>query len=224
MRGCVLASLLYGGIYVCCCMCALLCAVPRPTTNGEIWVYNKGYTQYIPVSLYDLQTWMSPFSPAIYVFDCNAAGLIMDAFTHFMRQRREKLKAATATAVQAHNSIAASPHVGAVALSPLQSPSTPTGMSDLSSPSSSVASPSSANSADPHSALYDDTRQILLCACGINEILPLNPELPADLFTSCLTTPIKMALRWWAARSMLTNVSKRSSSWPAYCISSHGVC
>lgn len=23
------------------------------------------------------------------------------------------------------------------------------------------------------------------------------PELPADLFTSCLTTPIKMALRWF---------------------------
>lgn len=29
--------------------------VPRPTTNGEIWVYNKNFTQYIPVSLYDLQ-------------------------------------------------------------------------------------------------------------------------------------------------------------------------
>lgn len=37
--------------------------VPKPTANGEIWVYNKGShdgppTQYIPVSLYDLQTWM----------------------------------------------------------------------------------------------------------------------------------------------------------------------
>ena len=32
--------------------------VPRPTENGEIWVFNKGYTQYIPISLFDLQTWM----------------------------------------------------------------------------------------------------------------------------------------------------------------------
>ena len=24
----------------------------------------------------------------------------------------------------------------------------------------------------------------------------MNPELPADLFTSCLSTPIKVALRW----------------------------
>ena len=32
--------------------------VPRPTTNGEIWVFNKNYTQYLPVSIYDLQSWI----------------------------------------------------------------------------------------------------------------------------------------------------------------------
>lgn len=29
--------------------------VPRPTANGEIWVFNKSFTQYIPMSIYDLQ-------------------------------------------------------------------------------------------------------------------------------------------------------------------------
>ncbi len=38
---------------------------------------------------------------------------------------------------------------------------------------------------------------IQLAACSATQILPMNPELPADLFTSCLTTPIKMALRWF---------------------------
>ena len=33
---------------------------------------------------------------------------------------------------------------------------------------------------------------ILLCACGESELLPQNPDLPADTFTSCLTTPIKV--------------------------------
>jgi len=37
---------------------------------------------------------------------------------------------------------------------------------------------------------------IQLGACQIDQKLPLHPELPADLFTSCLTTPIKMAARW----------------------------
>lgn len=32
--------------------------VPKPTSSGEIWVFNKSYTQYIPVSLYDLQSWL----------------------------------------------------------------------------------------------------------------------------------------------------------------------
>ncbi len=29
--------------------------VPRPTANGEVWVFNKSYTQYIPLSIYDMQ-------------------------------------------------------------------------------------------------------------------------------------------------------------------------
>lgn len=32
--------------------------VPAPTASGEIWVFNRNYTQYIPVSLYDLQEWL----------------------------------------------------------------------------------------------------------------------------------------------------------------------
>ena len=39
-------------------------------------------------------------------------------------------------------------------------------------------------------------RCIQLAACGAKEMLPMNPDLPADLFTSCLTTPIKTALQW----------------------------
>lgn len=38
---------------------------------------------------------------------------------------------------------------------------------------------------------------IQLAACGANQVLPMNPDLPADLFTSCLTTPIKVAIRWF---------------------------
>lgn len=33
---------------------------------------------------------------------------------------------------------------------------------------------------------------ILLAACGANELLPQSPHVPADVFTACLTTPIKV--------------------------------
>ena len=35
--------------------------VPRPTANGEVWVFNKSYTQYIPLSVFDLQVLPLPY-------------------------------------------------------------------------------------------------------------------------------------------------------------------
>eukprot|EP00249_Psilotum_nudum_P023321 c28829_g1_i1 orf=818-4927(+) len=115
--------------------------VPKPTVNGEIWLFNKSYTQYIPLSVYELESWLG--TPSIYVFDCSAAGMIVNAFCE-------------------------RPEWG------------------------------SSGSAAP--AMRDC---ILLAACGVNESLPQNAELPADVFTSCLTTPIKIALRWFCPRSLL---------------------
>ncbi|GBG59764.1 hypothetical protein CBR_g54867 [Chara braunii] len=42
---------------------------------------------------------------------------------------------------------------------------------------------------------------IILAACEANESLPQHRDLPADVFTSCLTTPIRTALRWFVPRS-----------------------
>ncbi|KAE9254607.1 hypothetical protein PF004_g960 [Phytophthora fragariae] len=53
--------------------------VPRPTQNGEVWVFNKSYTQYIPLLVYDLQSWVG--TPSIYVFDCSAAGVLLSHFS-----------------------------------------------------------------------------------------------------------------------------------------------
>ncbi|XP_020582409.1 regulatory-associated protein of TOR 1-like [Phalaenopsis equestris] len=52
--------------------------VPKPTVNGEIWVFNKSYTQYIPLPISELDSWLK--TPSIYVFDCSAAGIIVNAF------------------------------------------------------------------------------------------------------------------------------------------------
>ncbi|XP_035218462.1 regulatory-associated protein of mTOR-like isoform X2 [Stegodyphus dumicola] len=42
---------------------------------------------------------------------------------------------------------------------------------------------------------------IQLAACSATQILPMNPDLPADLFTSCLTTPVNIALKWFVLQS-----------------------
>ncbi|KAH9614027.1 hypothetical protein KSS87_000359 [Heliosperma pusillum] len=106
--------------------------VPKPTANGEIWLFNKYtlYAQYIPLPISELDSWLK--SPSIYVFDCSAAGNIVNAFI-------ELIDASTSSSVK-----------------------------DC----------------------------ILLAACESHETLPQSADFPADLFTSCLTTPIQMALRW----------------------------
>lgn len=42
---------------------------------------------------------------------------------------------------------------------------------------------------------------IVLTPCGADEVLPVNVDLPADLFTSCLTTPMPIALRWFVRQN-----------------------
>lgn len=124
--------------------------VPRPTVNGEIWVFNRTYTQYIPLSIYDLQTWMG--SPSIYVYDCSNAGIIVKSFNQFAEQHEREMEQMASS----------SGNLGAVT-----------------------------------APAYSYRNCIQLAACGEDQILPMNPQLPADLFTSCLTTPIKIALRWF---------------------------
>nr|XP_006824701.1 PREDICTED: regulatory-associated protein of mTOR [Saccoglossus kowalevskii] len=126
--------------------------VPKPTSNGEIWVFNKSYTQYIPLSIYDLQTWMG--SPSIFVYDCSHAGIILESFKQFCIQREQEYELAQINRNHSgiHNNMPMPP--------PLKN-------------------------------------CIQLAACSSTQLLPMNPELPADLFTSCLSTPIKIALKWF---------------------------
>ncbi|KAJ3416087.1 hypothetical protein HDV05_003056 [Chytridiales sp. JEL 0842] len=139
--------------------------VPKPTPGGEIWVFNKNYTQYIPVSIYDIQTWLG--SPCIYVFDCSNAGNVLLAFNRFAEQRDRE--ASTKPQQLATNGTAD----GAAGPTP-----------------------------------YVPMREcIQLAACGPNEVLPMNPDLPADVFSCCLTTPIEIALRWFVTQNpLLKNV------------------
>ncbi|GAV48920.1 hypothetical protein ZYGR_0N03250 [Zygosaccharomyces rouxii] len=118
--------------------------VPQPTPSGEIWVFNRGYTQYIPVSLYDLQTWLG--APCIFVYDCNNAGNIVNNFKKFVQKRiREEQE----------------------------------GIQNTSAPSPS----------------FTNAECFQLASCRSDELLLMSPELPADLFTCCLTCPIEISVR-----------------------------
>ncbi|CAG8290960.1 unnamed protein product [Penicillium olsonii] len=130
--------------------------VPLPTQSGEIWVFNKNYTQYIPVPLYDLQSWLA--GPSLFVFDVSHAGNIVQNFHTFV-DKHEKENIET-------------------------------------------------KKRDPNAVVQNYGDCIILAACQKAESLPTNPDLPADLFTCCLTTPIEIALRFFILQNPLrTDIS-----------------
>lgn len=270
--------------------------VPRPTLNGEIWVFNEKYTQYIPLAIYDLQQWMG--APSIYVFDCSCAGSIVDSFMEFAKQHKKDYEMELAqynahqqrqipvnnnsqdnnnlmtstTSTNAsyqqqqqlnnnlpkddkkldpdtllhngNNATAAHHHLDSI----LHTTNATTTLYQNDNDASSVATamtttanmnPTTAtlngptidttttnnnlliNSNNSNSLIMGDvpsanntttTRAppikppnyencFHLAACEAHQILPMQPDLPADLFTSCLTTPIKMALRWFVQKN-----------------------
>ena len=64
--------------------------VPLPTSSGEVWYFNRNYTQYIPVSLYDLQLWLA--GPSIYVLDVSHAGNVVQNFGRFIEKHEQENK------------------------------------------------------------------------------------------------------------------------------------
>ncbi|KAJ3570758.1 hypothetical protein NP233_g4189 [Leucocoprinus birnbaumii] len=126
--------------------------VPKPTSSGELWCFNRNYTQYIPVSLQEVQSWIG--SPGVYIWDCSAAGHLLNNFNSFARRRDQEARA--------------------------QHGEFPEGV-------------------------HPFTDSLQLAACGPNEQLPSCPELPADVFTACLTSPIDIALRYFIMNNQLPN-------------------
>lgn len=116
--------------------------VPRPTESGEIWLFDKNHTQYIPFPVTDLKHLVG--TPSMVVLDCSGAGAMLPFF---------------------------------VSNDGIQ------GNDDSNNPVKNV---------------------IVLCPTSEHQNLPMNPELPADLFTSCLTTPILIALKWFVRQNPLT--------------------
>mmetsp|Transcript_8724 Transcript_8724/g.12898 ORF Transcript_8724/g.12898 Transcript_8724/m.12898 type:complete len:1221 (+) Transcript_8724:170-3832(+) len=120
--------------------------VPSPTKKGVLWVNNAKATKYEKLEIKQVKEWIQ--TPAVYVFDCNAASIVRKAIL------------------------------------PAKVLKKTTSMEEI-----------------QDSAMHEN---ILLCACSENEILPMNPNLPADVFTSCLTTPIEMAIFYYMQNSKLS--------------------
>mmetsp|Transcript_1160 Transcript_1160/g.2189 ORF Transcript_1160/g.2189 Transcript_1160/m.2189 type:complete len:1924 (+) Transcript_1160:412-6183(+) len=154
--------------------------VPRPTVNGEIWLFDKHHTNYIPFSVTDLRRWVG--KPSIIVLDCSGAGVLMPFFQ--MTLNEVNVGNGSGDVGNGWNIGAESMHPGGL----------PHSRADI--------SPTTTSDYDENTRAIRDT--IVLCPTAHGEWLPMNPEFPADIFTSCLTTPIPIALRWFVYQNPLS--------------------
>ncbi|KAJ1949470.1 Target of rapamycin complex 1 subunit kog1, partial [Linderina pennispora] len=175
--------------------------VPRPTGSGDIWVFNRQFTQYIPVSAADLMAWVG--TPGAYIWDCSHAMSVVAAFQKGARVREGEIKRIRRMAqdvgfvlpegrMSAEELAAQTTAVAAAIASQLG----PGGRQAGQHPQQQAApvNPALISLALLPQIYRDD---IHFAATRSNELLPTNPVLPADLFTSCLTTPVRVAMRFW---------------------------
>ena len=142
--------------------------VPSPTNCGEFWVFNRELSQYVPLSLYDLQSWCK--SPMLYVFDCSNSGVLLEWLVKFAEQREHEHKLAKQSYIEENKGKGSA-------------------FDENDYPKRGLPN------------LIDDF--IAVGACRADEALPSSPDLPADLFTCCLQTPIQLSLYWQSKKSIL---------------------
>lgn len=118
--------------------------------------------------LFFSQSWLQ--GPSVYVYDCSGAGVVIDAFLTFVEQRRQERVGGGGSGDPSNSSPQDSSTWGGAG--------------------------SNSGSGLGGGWLGNGDDSIQLAACGAEESLPTLPSLPADLFTSCLTTPIETSLRW----------------------------
>ena len=164
--------------------------VPKPTHNGEIWVFNKGYTQYIPLAVENLQTWLG--HPVMYVFDCSGASVLKPFF-----QQNNNNNNNTSTINMNDSNFG----VG------LRGDNN-NNNNDNNLNNEFVLGQQFGSGMNKNNNTNGNSNDIIaLFATGANTWLPTNPEFPADIFTACLTTPLKIALRWFLKRNPLSTHS-----------------
>ena len=177
--------------------------VPRPTVNGELWVFDKNNTQYIPLPVGDLRSWIG--RPTIVILDCSNAGVLIPAFTSTISPNRvNTINPQSQMPFHSMNSQREShPQI----YTPNYIHASQPQYRHLRENSVGFDVPEFTDSFQ-FGGKNDDSSSsndcIVLCPCLEGELLPMNPAYPADIFTSCLTTPIPIALRWFVRQNPLS--------------------
>ncbi|KAJ2540607.1 Target of rapamycin complex 1 subunit kog1, partial [Coemansia sp. RSA 1853] len=176
--------------------------MPPPTNDGCFWAFKpqtrSGYvaSDIVPVTAETLLSWLG--SPSLYIWDCAHAMNIVHAFERHNTSREKEIARIRSIALVAQ--------IGTL------SDNYTSEQMDVACAQVAQLMTRTANS-ENQSIVHANMELIKLAllppqpcnnihfAATQSETLPTNPELPADLFTACMTTPVKAAVRFWINRN-----------------------
>ncbi|KAJ2497917.1 Target of rapamycin complex 1 subunit kog1, partial [Coemansia sp. RSA 1972] len=167
--------------------------MPHPTDDGCFWAFKprNGYTcrDVVPVKAETMISWLG--SPSLYIWDCAHAMNIVHAFERHHTSRDKEIDRIRSIA-----------HVAQIGTLPDNYTS-----EQMDAACAQVAQLMSQPANSQHivhnmeliklALLPPQPSTIHFAATQSHETLPTNADLPADLFTACMTTPVKAAVRFW---------------------------
>ncbi|KAJ2850542.1 Target of rapamycin complex 1 subunit kog1, partial [Coemansia brasiliensis] len=185
--------------------------VPCPTSDGSFWVFRKhpygarhlGHSHFTPIAPTTLSSYIG--SPGLFIWDCSQAAAIVHGFDRITNLRNIEIARVRSLIKAANISLPSekltNEHIAAIctrvaALATAQA-SIPSRDNLVTSTGLSI-NPELIKLTLQPSMYHED---IHFAACQKHQMLPTNPELPADLFTACLTTPVEAAVRFWIQRN-----------------------
>lgn len=153
-------------------------SVPNPSENGEIWMFDENFTLYVPVSMYTIHRALR--TKAVYVFDCAKCGNIMKYMENIIQTENDRYRV-------------------------LQKLKKRVRMSNGNSkvPNAILSEEQSDEESDEDINEPIGVGDIIMFGCCDDEQIPEINGYPKDLFTSCLTTPLRIALKFWQKNNSL---------------------
>uniref|UniRef100_A0AC35TRU8 Raptor_N domain-containing protein n=1 Tax=Rhabditophanes sp. KR3021 TaxID=114890 RepID=A0AC35TRU8_9BILA len=143
--------------------------VPLPTDNGEVWVFDRHITKYIPLNVLEMMSWMK--SPSVYIWDMHQSGKVPEKMTKFSEaelkehlvERKKQFDKRVGQDKENNGALkddfATLPMAAQISL------------------------------------FHEWNKETIhLAACGAEENLPIDSEVPVDIFTQCLTFPVQTSL------------------------------
>ena len=172
--------------------------VPAPTRNEGLWMFSDDYGDYVAVQFRSIVE--AATAPIIGVFDCNTAGV---AVAEYLAELEDAFGSPTAGSNSSSTAAIRKAGEGGGNGERRRGSDGEEEKEEEEEEEEEEGKEEEEEEEEEEGYVLELDDALLLGACRADEVLPMDPKYPADIFTACLTTPVRMAALWFCHHSRL---------------------